>query len=1200
MTACKNSAIYTNGDSRSPLPPNTIIKDEIGICYKIKAEEIEFGGSALLYRVERTGSLRNFILKECYPRSRDLFFSRKNGIVYADDEKSEEVFKILKTNMRRENVTGQLISRKTGRTISAFENLNAVEIIIDGETFAAKDSCFLVMEQATDGENRGWFLKDFFKECEKPIEPGAPFRNGGLPAPIFAAQIIEELLKSLRDIHNAGYIHGDISDLNIFFMGNDLQNGDVGVGQLLDFGNSFKLQADGKTAPIENVFTTEGYSAPEIFQSTDSIRLTPAADIFSCGALMLYLLKGMRYRKACGKDLTSSFKVKTFVTEKKLLKRGYNREAAILFIKILSKALNFNPENRYQNAAEMLKEIIFLKKIIASPKFTLSRNLSKSPYFVNGSRDKELAALQQEINIGTHPLYIWGIGGVGKTELAMEFARKQIENGRASYLVTFKNSMKETVMAMNFSGWNYEFDGNGNAADREYRARLDLLKENYKDSLLIIDNFDSTEKSISELQSEAEYKDILSLDMKILFTTRSRPNDSTPELNPLTEENALSLFKSIVKFQDKEKNIVLKLIQEVDCHPMTVEILARTLKAAWGTLTAKDLLLRLRSENINSEKFPKVAHQKGISEREAKIYGHLRTLFNLIYFDKVYREILCDLTLLPVEGFDAAEFILSETSFKKKQLKTLESGGWIRRKEENNTLWIHPLIRSVLKNELKPTNEDCQFFLHNLWARLDDRYPLNRELFLQAGEIYERATKDFGDLTGENNFHAGYCYIIGENFVKALLYDKAAAKIFEENEKQNDVQIARIYNDTGVASFFLQDYDTGMEYLQKALKVLEDNAPEDSNAANIFSNIGNAFMMLGDYEKAVELTGRAVKIFEKNPPKNKHEKANAHRTFAMALIWVKKYNEAMKNFFAAAEILNELTPEGSADIAQIYSSIGETYALQGDKDSALSYLLKSLSLQDEFLPKNHNDKIFSYNLIAKVYEMSGNESEGKKFRDMAARAIKENKEQSLKKLLETNLDFLEMHGETLNESQFIRRFQEVANCYRQLEDFKNAQNFISKAIEKISSATDPLESSQTYFTASDIYFDTKNFEEALKFAQKSLDIVKNSETENYSNLSTNYMHVGNLSYSAGKLADTVENYRLAEQFQLKCKHPDFDMIRFLQFKIANVLTELKNFDEAEKIFAKLLADSLKLYPENHSEVIKIKSLLQEVRRQKEN
>ena len=105
--------------------------------------------------------------------------------------------------------------------------------------------------------------------------------------------------------------------------------------------------------------------------------------------------------------------------------------------------------------------------------------------------------------------------------------------------------------------------------------------------------------------------------------------------------------------------------------------------------------------------------------------------------------------------------------------------------------------------------------------------------------------------------------------------------------------------------------------------------------------------------------------------------------------------------------------------------------------------------------------------------------------------------------------------------------------------------------------------------------------------------------EDFSSLSTNYMHVGNLSYSAGKLEDSIENYRLAEQFQLKCAHPDFDMIQFLQIRIAAILTELERFDEAEKIYTKLLNEFLKLYPENHPRLCELKSLIQKVRCLKE-
>ena len=536
-------------DNRTPLPVGSEIISMHGISFKIKNAPVIRGGSALIYRISREGSLRNFILKECWPYSKNFSFQRDfttgSALPVAENAEAKKYFDFVKENMRRENEIGELIANQTGRTIAPRENLAVKKIIVDGRELSAKDCYFILFEDVTASDKRGWFLKDLLKECARPVEENSPMRTGNLPSPAVAAAIIEELLKALRDVHLAGYVHGDINDANIFFMGCDPQNSDIGVGQLLDFGNALKLETDGKTLPVKNIFSTSGYWAPEILESRDDLQLTAAADIYSVGCLMLYLFRGMRYKKVCGKDIAKNISGATFLPIKKIMQRGYKREAALLFSKILSKALAYNPADRYQNAGEMLREIIFLKKILSPPKFNLSPNLSRSPYFVSGSRDKELNYLQSEIVAGKNLLWIWGIGGIGKTELAMEFARKQIENGRAAYLATFRSSLKETVLNLNFSDWHFEFDGQGDASDLEYRAQIDLLKENYKDALLIIDNFDDEKKSLAELQ-------------------------------PLDEESAFTLFKSVMKISPDEENIVRKLISEVDCHPMTVEILAHS------------------------------------------------------------------------------------------------------------------------------------------------------------------------------------------------------------------------------------------------------------------------------------------------------------------------------------------------------------------------------------------------------------------------------------------------------------------------------------------------------------------------------------------------------------------------------------------------------------------------------------------------
>ena len=111
--------------------------------------------------------------------------------------------------------------------------MNVDKVIIDEKIFDAADSLFIVMERVTDREkSRGIFLTDLLDECSKVSSDDAPLRTGGCPSPHVATNIVEQLLKSLRDVHAAGYIHGDINDSNFFLMGHDFRNGDIGVGQL--------------------------------------------------------------------------------------------------------------------------------------------------------------------------------------------------------------------------------------------------------------------------------------------------------------------------------------------------------------------------------------------------------------------------------------------------------------------------------------------------------------------------------------------------------------------------------------------------------------------------------------------------------------------------------------------------------------------------------------------------------------------------------------------------------------------------------------------------------------------------------------------------------------------------------------------------------------------------------------------------------
>ncbi len=1189
-------------DDRNFLSDNTVLIDDKGNKYTLKSK-IGGGGSSILYNAVREDSQRLFVVKECYPRSNEFEFVRKNGVVCSadGDPDAEEYLNLLRANMRRESEIGQTIARYTGRTISSLQDLNIVKIIpgdIDRIIFGEKiyevtDAHFVLMEQA-EGEfakARGWFLPDLLSECQKPAQKDFPLRNGGLPSPYVAACVIEELLKSLRDIHCAGYIHGDVQDGNFFLMGQNPRIGDIGVGQLLDFGTARKILEDGATEIVTDLFSTPGYKSPEMLSEDGELRLTQATDIYSTGCMMLYLLMGMQFKDDWGESLAEGFPINSLVNTSVIISGGYQLKAANLFEQILTKALKQNPAERYQNADEMLTDILKLKKLVEPPRFLLSPNLSRSPYFVENSRDAEIAALQNDIQ-NTNPLWIWGIGGIGKTELAMEFARKQIDAGMNAYFVTYRGTMRATILALDFSGYHFEFDGAGDAAESEYRERLNILKEDYKGCLLIVDNFESENVELAALQAEPAYQDIIGLDMHILFTTRSRPNTPALELGTLTEKNALTLFKSIAKIKRGELPIIKKLLREVQFHPMAVELLAHTLDEGWGTISAKELLARLKTENLNSPNLPDVTIKKNQSVNEAKIYEHIRTLFNIFNLDDKYREILCHTTLLPLDGIDAAEFLLSETGVKQNQLKTLEGRGWIRRRRENNRLYIHPLVRSVFKNELKPANADCKDFLSNLWNRLDDKYPPVIELFRQAAELYERAIKDLGDADGANNFHAGFCSIMAGDFARAAIFEDRAVALAEAAADKN-LDMARLYNDAGVAYLNLYDVDKGMNYLERAIQILTNDAPEDYNAANIFANVSNIYIDLGDYDKAINLAERAVKIFEKTPPKIKFEQINAYQTLGRAFTFAKNYDAALKNIKIAVKFLEELTPDGSADLAKSYRNLSEIYGLTGDIENALAYASRALKLQEKFLPKNHTEIITSYNLIGEIYRLAGNDAESKKFFDKAARAIKINQERNWKKILAQTLEIIDSGN--LDATDFVHHYRNAAENYLNLGDIDNALKYIRAAENKIPQIADSLEISLTYSTFSKIYEAQENFDAAIEYAEKNFSAIAQDD---FNNLSTACLRLGNLYWRVKKFSEAIDAYEKSIQFQLKYAYPDYDFIDTAKVSIALTFKDMGRFDEAEKILQEVLTRKSQFYPDSHRTIQQLKNLLAGVRAEK--
>lgn len=320
-----------------------------GICYEIAGVPLGEGGGSIIYPVRRHlpggksgGSNFLYALKECYPVSSEYVFTRDvRGEVIpqgADREAERYLSRIKEQQLTENEITGQVYS-KGFRLTPVLETFQELEISRDGgQNFYPVHNVVSIMESLSC---KGQSLKMCLKE------------NKHLTADI-AFRIIEQLLYAVREVHDAGYLHLDIQDGNVFVKGRLDDNS--GMVSLLDFGISRKRSEDGLSDAIRDrvIYSTPGFSAVEILYRNDgTLRLGPGADIYSIGCLLLLLLSGHRfsggelYTNTTGRYLPR-FSVRKTHCPRHLVERMQ---------KILAKALANNVKDRYQNVDEMLQDV---------------------------------------------------------------------------------------------------------------------------------------------------------------------------------------------------------------------------------------------------------------------------------------------------------------------------------------------------------------------------------------------------------------------------------------------------------------------------------------------------------------------------------------------------------------------------------------------------------------------------------------------------------------------------------------------------------------------------------------------------------------------------------------------------------------------------------------------------------------------------
>ena len=602
-------------------------------------------------------------------------------------------------------------------------------------------------------------------------------------------------------------------------------------------------------------------------------------------------------------------------------------------------------------------------------------------------REKELRELAQRFE-QDQIVVLSGLGGMGKTELAVRFGREYEESGRGwAYFLHFSGSFSATVRS-NVTGIIPGYSPEGKPEAQIVADALAALKRCGKGDLLILDNAD--EGSITALRRE-----LSKLPMRVLVTSRQESDDMM-ELGTLSEEALFAIFRR--HGAELEEADMRALIEAVDGHTMTVELMARLLHKDQRKDTLNRLKKALSQRDLSSGEFGKTESTYHASPDQARINEHLKAVFRVSDMGRAEKTVLRFATLLGELGLDSEMFakaaepelkpepvepvkrrwfdIFRRKTEEKPQpvpkirdiLQELADKGWLLRKKGD--IKINPVIRIVCVEVLKPSEENCRAFLRGIRNQYD-RKQYDHAKFRQMAEVFETASNLLEDKTGFWANAAGYLWNELAETQRALACNLRSVEKCEQNQPDSN-NLATGYNNVGMTYGALGDNQKKLEYNLIALGIRERVLPpEHPHLAQSYNNVGSTYGELGEHKQALEYQMKALGIRERVLPPEHPDLALSYNNVGCAYDELGDHRQALEYKLKALEIRERVLPPDHPDLALSYANLSYTYGELGDHEKELEYDLKALATFERVLPGNHPDLALSCNNIAWTYYRLG-------------------------------------------------------------------------------------------------------------------------------------------------------------------------------------------------------------------------------------
>ncbi len=574
-----------------------------------------------------------------------------------------------------------------------------------------------------------------------------------------------------------------------------------------------------------------------------------------------------------------------------------------------------------------------------------------------------------------------GMGGVGKTELATQYAKQHLDNYRGGVCWLSAQGIDVGIQILRFVELKFKLIA---PDDWELADRLRYCWQNWQQGevLLVFDDVTDYKKQVQPYLSPESPR------FKVLLTTRQEFGTTLQQL-PLGVLKPLAAMKLLKSLVDRERlksepRVAREICKFLGYLPLALELVGRYLDTM-PDLSLETLLKRLEKKRLEHEAVakanPLMRYEYGVGEAFALSWEQL---------DENAQGVGCYLSLFAladipfsVEAIEDDE----EQEIWEKAIAELQKLHLIQR-QSKGIYRLHPLIRQFFQMKLDESSEADEMktaFVAQMVevAKQIPQQPNREDIFNLTPHIphlAEVATHlsqylSDGDLiwlfTGLGWFYQGQGL-----YQQAEPWLQQCEKVTKNRLGLEHPYVAASLNNLAILYGSTGRYSEAELLYQQALslrkRLLGDNHPDVAQSMN---NLAELYRSTGRYSEAELLYQQALSLRKRSLGDNHPHVAQSMNNLALLYHSTGRYSEAEPLHLQALELWKRLLGDNHPDVATSLNNLAELYRATGRYSEAETLYQQALSLTKRLLGEEHPHVAQSMNNLAGLYYLTGRYSE---------------------------------------------------------------------------------------------------------------------------------------------------------------------------------------------------------------------------------